>query len=397
MKIVITHNDFRAYFPPRLLALQEFLEQRGHELYILELFEESIDYKFADNDKSTFHNHEFLFPTYKGISMGAINRKLTKRLDEIDPDVVVSGAIAFPVGATAVRWAQSRGKRAIVMDNAQKDTFERSRLNRFIKKRIFRYVDAFLCPSDKWDATLEYWGFEKEQIFYGLNASDNKFWDVDPGTDVGDEGFFLSVGRFVPKKNQMDILEAYKIYSCKAGDSAPKLLMIGDGVERSRLTEYVSQNALYGVTLLPFKTPQELRAYYHRASCFIIASNKEETWGMVVNEAMNGGCAIIASDQTGCASTLVEEGIDGYIFETGSVTELAGAMERYEELSLDSKDSMSRRSCEIVADWGLERFSAGAAGAIDNVIGRNRKAVNPLDWIILRLWKGRLRFDENSH
>lgn len=397
MKVAITHNDFRTYFPARLVVLQAFLEARGDELHVVELFEESLLYKFSDNDKSAFHHHRFLFPTWRGVSMGTVSRRLIECLDGIDPDVVLCGAIAFPAGATAVRWAASRGKAVVSFDNAQKGTFERSRLNHFVKRRIFRYVDAFLCPSDRWDSSLEYWGFAREQIFYGLNTSDNAFWSVDPGVDVGYDDFFLSVGRFIPKKNQMDILRAYRIYEQKAGAAARPLVIIGEGVERPALERYIAGNGLRNVALLPFKRPEELREYYHRAACFIIASTKEETWGMVVNEAMCGGCAVIASDQTGCATTLVKPGGNGYIFPTGDADAMAAAMARYDALSDEQRQGMSAAAVQTAGQWGLERFCSGVDGAVRYATAHRRRCRNPLDRLILQLWKGRIKADgENS-
>lgn len=393
MKIVAVHNDFRVYYPPRLLALQNVLEARADQFFVIELFKESIDYGFSDNDKSGFTHHEFLFPTWRGVSMTTIARKLEERLDQIAPDVVICGAIAFPAGATAVRWAKKRGKAVISMDNAQKDSFERGKLNHFVKKRIFKYVDAFVCPSEKWDDTLAYWGFAKEQLFYGLNTADNRFWGEDPQVDVGGEDFFLSVGRLVPKKNHIDILEAYKQYSDRVGDKARSLVIIGGGPEKERLDAYVATHALSKVRIIPFLALEGLREYYHRAGAFIIASNKEETWGIVVNEAMSGGCAVIASDQTGCASTLVDPR-NGYIFPTGNVDELTARMLRYDALTAQQREAMGEASKRRASLWGLDRFCNELSGAITYATTHKHPCRNPFDRLILQFWKGRLLLDK---
>lgn len=33
-----------------------------------------------------------------------------------------------------------------------------------------------LYPAKEWDETGFYWGFKKEQLFYGLDVVDNEFW-----------------------------------------------------------------------------------------------------------------------------------------------------------------------------------------------------------------------------
>jgi glycosyltransferase involved in cell wall biosynthesis len=53
-----------------------------------------------------------------------------------------------------------------------------------------------------------------------------------------------------------------------------------------------------------------------------------EPWGLVVNEAMNAGKAIVVSDQVGCQPDLVEDGDNGVVFPARNVSALADALER---------------------------------------------------------------------
>jgi glycosyltransferase involved in cell wall biosynthesis len=41
---------------------------------------------------------------------------------------------------------------------------------------------------------------------------------------------------------------------------------------------------------------------------FVLPSKLHETWGLVVNEAMNFGLPVIVSDKVGCGEDLVERG-----------------------------------------------------------------------------------------
>lgn len=118
---------------------------------------------------------------------------------------------------------------------------------------------------------------------------------------------------------------------------------------------------------------------------------------MVVNEAMNGGCAIIVSDQTGCAQTLVQPDRNGYIFPTGDTSALAAAMARYDALSAGERQNMSAASRQTVAQWGLDHFCSGVDGAVRYALQHRRRCRNPLDRLILRMWKGRINPNvENS-
>jgi glycosyltransferase involved in cell wall biosynthesis len=48
---------------------------------------------------------------------------------------------------------------------------------------------------------------------------------------------------------------------------------------------------------------------YAAADVFALASKAHETWGLVVNEAMNSGLPVVASAAVGCSRDLVHEGV----------------------------------------------------------------------------------------
>ncbi len=60
---------------------------------------------------------------------------------------------------------------------------------------------------------------------------------------------------------------------------------------------------------------------------FVLPS-RHEPWGLVVNEAMNAGRAVMVSDDVGCQQDLVREGETGAVFPVGDVAALAAAIER---------------------------------------------------------------------
>ena len=50
------------------------------------------------------------------------------------------------------------------------------------------------------------------------------------------------------------------------------------------------------------------------ADIFIGTSDSQEGWGVVVNEAMNAGCAIVANKRMGSVPILIRDGENGYIY-----------------------------------------------------------------------------------
>jgi glycosyltransferase involved in cell wall biosynthesis len=79
--------------------------------------------------------------------------------------------------------------------------------------------------------------------------------------------------------------------------------------------------------------PLELRNMYADGDVLVLPSiptrTFREPWGLVVNEAMNRGLAVIASDAVGAAAGgLVRDGRNGLVVPAGDSRALARAIER---------------------------------------------------------------------
>ena len=71
--------------------------------------------------------------------------------------------------------------------------------------------------------------------------------------------------------------------------------------------------------------PQRLREVYAASDVLVVPSIQTRTfrepWGLVVNEAMNQGLAVIASDSVGAAAGgLVRDGVNGVVVPAGDPT-----------------------------------------------------------------------------
>ena len=59
-----------------------------------------------------------------------------------------------------------------------------------------------------------------------------------------------------------------------------------------------------------------------RADIYLATSDFYEGWGAVVNEAMNSGCAIVASHAMGSSPFLIKDGENGMLYQSGNLKEL---------------------------------------------------------------------------
>jgi glycosyltransferase involved in cell wall biosynthesis len=130
----------------------------------------------------------------------------------------------------------------------------------------------------------------------------------------------LSVGRAVPEKG-FDVLKAACV---QAG--------VGLAVVAGGLGE------------------EQLAQRYVDADVFALLS-RQETWGVVVNEAAASGLPLVLSDRVGAAYDLLRDGENGYLVPAD---DSGAAAEAIHKLASDSKlrRRMGSRSRELVAAWG---------------------------------------------
>lgn len=361
-------------------------------MQVVELAGAGSPYSFDDSNNDHQNWWHCLFPNKKMEELRSkdAGRALRNKLDSLDPDVVIAGAIAFPSGANAIKWAIKNNKKVIIFDDAKLENTKRPAIIDWIKKQIYSNVDAIFCPSADWDSTFEYYGFKREQIFYGVDVVDNDFWETDGDFILLNNlpsNFILTVGRQIERKNFILLLKAYKYYSKKSKNSIP-LILVGEGVERKKLEEFVDLERIKNIHFFPFQSQKDLVNFYKKAVLFVVPS-KNETWGLVVNEAMASGLPVIVSDKVGCASTLISRGVNGFIFSSNNYIELAELLLEFDMMLPEIKKNMGNMSKTKIKEWGLDRFNTGIYDAINFVWNKKSSNKKLIGKLLVKKWGGR--------
>lgn len=404
MKLVICHTDFRVYWPPRLASLAEFMKKKDATSQVIEIAGAGSSYEFAGKSNHVVAPCPWicLFPEKR---MEEINAKIAsdhlfKTLDALGPDIVIAGAIAYPSGATAVRWARQRKKPVIIMDDARLKDVPRSSIVNWVKRRIYANVDALFIPAPSHVLDYKFWGITEEQMFFGLNIVDNNFFTIRSAVarnnDVAVRAkyglpphFFLGIGRQIPKKNWVALIQAFASIKNVAEWG---LVLVGDGPEAAQL-KTIAAGANGKVVFLPFQNQEILCEIYGVADCFVLPSLYGETWGLVVNEAMACRLPVMVSRQCGCAATLMRDGYNGWQFDPHNIDQLSALINNFISLSEEERKKMGENSFQIIKDWGLDRFCEGIWQAVQFCMKypAHSYASLVIDGIILNLWKGRYR------
>ena len=99
-----------------------------------------------------------------------------------------------------------------------------------------------------------------------------------------------------------------------------------------------------------FRNQKELPNFYTIADLFILPSGIGETWGLVINEAMNYNLPIIASKTVGSCDDLIVN--NGLTFEEGSIDSLSIKIK--EVLSSPKLKYMGDESYNIVQNYSYQ-------------------------------------------
>ena len=134
-----------------------------------------------------------------------------------------------------------------------------------------------------------------------------------------------------------------------------ELNIIGNGAMEQQLQQMIHEKQLDDcVSMLGAMSPEKVRDYMEAADIFLFTSDFNEGWGAVLNEAMNSGCAVVASHAIGSVPFLIRDGENGLIYkngdETGLFNRVVGLIDHPEK-----RERMGRMAYQALADqWNAE-------------------------------------------
>ena len=229
---------------------------------------------------------------------------------------------------------------------------------------------------------FERWGMPPERLFPVPYAVDNEAlqraaFELAPRRErlrmeLGvrrDAGpVILMVGRLIPKKQPMHMLEAYR----RVRASRPcSLLVVGSGPLEDALRRKVAVEEIPDVVFAGFRSQTEIARAYAAADIFALVSSHDETWGLVVNEAMNFRLPIVASDRVGSTSDLVRSGQNGFVVPHDDLDALVAVLNRLIESS-DLRERFGDASLAMILPRTYDVAAAGLVTAVRAAVGESR-------------------------
>lgn len=279
--------------------------------------------------------------------------KIVSYLLQFKPDVIFTSSFSIWTLLALLLKFLGRWKVVITYDGCSPTyDYRNSRFRLFFRRLMTRWADAFITNSKAGKAYLtEVLRADERKVFaQPYEVPDPEAMKVSSEIDQNilkyQKPIFLFVGQLIYRKGLQYLIEACA--SLKAqGVSDYTVLILGTGPQQQ---EFQSLSQSYGleacVQWIGQISYEQLSTYFINADVFVLPT-LEDTWGMVILEAMGFGKPVLCSKWAGAAEMVVED-VNGYIFDPYQPEVLSNLMKKFvKDIGLSRQ--MGEKSRQIIA------------------------------------------------
>jgi glycosyltransferase involved in cell wall biosynthesis len=285
------------------------------------------------------------------------------RLAEADlkPEIhafdVIVGQMGCPGGYAAVRLAQKYGKKSVVgLRGSDVNTYlTRLILKRFMHRTLTQ-ADQIVTVSAALKTELTRRGYPASKIAVIYNGVDESlFHPIDQLRSrrelnmSPDSTYLLFVGNLSRRKGIDLLLSAYLAMS----QPNMKLVLIGQGIDRNLIENFITENSLQGQVLLPGNIPHSQLPLWYGASDVIVLPSLAEGVPNVILEAMAMGKPVVAT-KVGGIPEILENYSGGFLCQPNDLNALIKAI--HDALNNTGKITPRTTSWSVNAEQYLKIF-----------------------------------------
>ena len=113
------------------------------------------------------------------------------------------------------------------------------------------------------------------------------------------------IGKLSRRKGLLTLLSAIKSMT-REEIRKIKLIVVGSGELYERVKNQLKEVQELEYEMIGFVNQKKIVEYYAKSDTVVVPSIEGETWGLVVNEALQCGCRVIATDKVGASRDLLQ-------------------------------------------------------------------------------------------
>jgi glycosyltransferase involved in cell wall biosynthesis len=278
--------------------------------------------------------------------------ELSRILTKFKPDIIVMPSWHIDAYRRIGRKFAGRSWRVMVMDNPWRGSMKQ-RIGTWIAPFYVQPItDVVWLPGERQATFARKLGFSQSRIIRGSFTCDSPAFAAIHEARLQNRTplprSFLFVGRMVASKRVDVLAESYSRYRSRTKNPWP-LICCGSGPLRSQLEDQE------GIQVEGFVQPDAIPSVFGRAGCMIIPSSFEP-WSLAVHEAATAGRLILASENVGAVTHLVQPGYNGFIFDDRDISGLATLMARVSAMNDVQLDDMSRASHQLSQQFSTRHW-----------------------------------------
>lgn len=319
MKVAFVSN----YYNHHQSAFSEAMQKQTQGNYT---FVETTEFNAAR--KSLGWESGSLPPFVKSILTSSEDLKFCKNIID-EADVVISGGIKHGLLDNRLKQKKLTFMYSERIYKAGIKSYEL--LARLIWNylRYGRYKNLYmLCASAYTAADYAKTGtFKNKNFKWGYFPVIKNYNSIDKIIGEKNPLRILWVGRFINWKHPEAIIEVATLLKEQGIDF--EVNIIGSGPLESNLKQMITDKKLDEYVIMAgAMSPESVRIEMEKAGIFVFSSDFNEGWGVVLNEAMNSGCAVVASHAIGATPFLVQDGQNGFIYKSEDINDLYSKVKR---------------------------------------------------------------------
>jgi len=298
-----------------------------------------------------------------------IKRKVNKILKEIKPDIIYLSGWNEKISHYFLFICQIKKIPIVILSDSRYKGTKRNIFIELLKGFLLKGCSSAIVAGKESENYLIKLGFKKSAIFKPYNVVDNNYF-LSTNKSRRSNKYILCVSRFLKLKNHKKLLKAFEIYKKKDGDL--NLILIGSGPEKENIIKYKEElSCSSNISIEPWKNMSELKSYYCNAKVFVLLSNND-TWGLVVNEAMASSLPCIVSYECGCYVDLIKDNNTGWGVDPEDEDQLVNIFHEIDKIG-ESEFFDRQKSClNIINDYSLENFSDAVKNSLINSIKKSK-------------------------
>lgn len=312
MKVTFFSNFLTHHQVPFCLEMQKRYGDGFKFVATMKIVEERLKLGYKDMD----HDYDFVVRAYES------KESYQEAFDlALHSDIVIMGSTDSDI------YIQERLKQDKLTIRYRERIFKEGIVKSFFnkKKREEIYIKHFkyrknknlyiICASAYGANDCAKFNLYKNKVFKWGYFPQNKKHDIDELLEKKEQNgipYIVWAGRFIEWKHPEQVVNIAKRLKQEGIKFRVTMLGVGElvepikqSIEKEGLTDYIE--------LVGSVSSDKVMDYMEKANIYLFTSDRQEGWGVVLNESMNSGCAVVANKAIGSVPFLIKDGESGII------------------------------------------------------------------------------------